>query len=131
MLTQVEFRSQKFPAYDGEEDAINSGIWGKRLTEYLARELALYGIMSDTMVVEDWGYYLPLQIEGMRLALCCGHQDGDADQFVVFTDPSQPIVKKFFRTRDATPQFTQVLDALRNILDTDPEIRDIVWSKTQ
>lgn len=131
MLTQVEFRSQKFPAYAGEEDAINPGIWGKRLTEYLARELALYGIKSDTMVVEDWGYYLPLQIEGMRLALCCGHQDGDADQFVVFTDPSQPIVKKFFRTLDATSQFTQVLDALRNILDADPEIRDIVWSKTQ
>ena len=33
MKTQVEFRSAKFPPYEGEEEEINPGLWGRRLTE--------------------------------------------------------------------------------------------------
>ncbi|MEP4077939.1 hypothetical protein [Haloferula sp.] len=127
MKTQVEFRSSKFPPYDGEEDEINPGLWGKRLTEYLARELAKHGIETDEMAVEDWGCYLPIRNDGYRLALCCGHQDGDDDQFLVFTEPSTPRVKKLFRTIDATFQLNRVLDALRTTLKADSEIRDVVW----
>jgi len=38
MKTQVEFRSSRFPPYDGEEEQINPGLWGKRLAEYLGAE---------------------------------------------------------------------------------------------
>jgi hypothetical protein len=127
MKTQVEFRSSKFPPYEGEEDEINPGLWGKRLTEYLASELAKKGIDTDEMTVEDWGCYLPVRNEGFALALCCGHQYGDDDQFLVFTEPSTPKVKKLFRTIDAEPQLTRVLDALRKILESDTDIREIVW----
>lgn len=41
--TQVEFRSSKFPPYDGEEEQINPGLWGKRLAEYLAQHLSEKG----------------------------------------------------------------------------------------
>ncbi len=131
MHTQVEFRSSKFPAYEGEEEEINPGLWGKRLTEYLAQKLAERGIETEEYAVEDWGCYLPVKNEGFRLALCCGHQNGDDDQFLVFTDPSTPRVKKFFRTIDATAQLTRLLDAVREILASDPDIRDIVWCDPQ
>jgi hypothetical protein len=131
MKTQVEFRSLKFPPYDGEEEEINPGLWGKRLTEYLASELAKRGIETEEMAIEDWGCYLPIRNDGFRLALCCGHQDGDDDQFLVFTDPSRPKVKKWFRTIDATPHLTRLLEALHDILDADPEIRDIAWCEPQ
>lgn len=127
MHTHVEFRSSKFPAYEGEEEEINPGLWGKRLTEYLVDKLAARGIETDVYVAEDWGYYLPVRTGGPRLALCCGHQNGDDDQFLVFTNPPNPIVKKLFRTIDATPQFTRVLDALKEVLAADPDITDIVW----
>jgi hypothetical protein len=52
MKTQVEFRSSKFPPYDGEQEEINPDLW-KRLTEYLARKLAERGIDSGEMIVED------------------------------------------------------------------------------
>jgi len=39
MKTQVEFRSESFPPYEGEEDEINPGLWGKRLAEYLQQKL--------------------------------------------------------------------------------------------
>lgn len=132
MKTQVEFRSAKFPPYEGEEGQINPGLWGKRLTEYLAQKLAERGIETEEIIMEDWGCYLPVRNERFRLGLCCGHQlEEPDDQFLCFTDPATPKVRKFFRTIDATPQLTRLLDALRQILEADPEIREIVWCEPQ
>ena len=131
MKTQVEFRSSKFPPYEGEEAQINPGLWGKRLAEYLAQKLAEKGIATEEMVAEDWGWYVPVRNEEFRLALCCGHQNGDDDEFVCFTDPSIPIVKKLFKKIDATAQLTRLTEALQHILASDPEIRDIVWTESR
>ena len=131
MKTQVEFRSSKFPPYEGEGEEINPGLWGKRLTEYLAAKLTERGIQTEEMAIEDWGCYLPIRNDGFRLALCCGHQHGADDQFLVFTDPSTPKVKKLFRSIDATPQLARVLEALRQILDSDSDIREVVWCEPQ
>ena len=129
MKTQVQFRSSKFPPYEGEEEQINPGLWGKRLAEYLVAKLAEKGIVTDEIIAEDWGWYVPVRNEGFPLALCCGHQDGDNDEFLCFTDPSRPIVKKLFRKIDATPQLTRLTQALEQILAADPDIRDIVWTE--
>lgn len=129
MKTQVEFRSSKFPPYEGEQENINPGLWGKRLAEYLVQKLAERGIQTEKMIAEDWGWYIPMHIDGFRLALCCGHQNGDDDQFLCFTDPSIPAVRKFLRKIDATPQFTRLMEALQQILASDPEIKEIVWSE--
>ena len=129
MKTQVEFRSSKFPAYEGEEKQINPGLWGKRLAEYLVVKLAEKGIATDEIIAEDWGWYVPVRNDGFRLALCCGHQNGDNDEFLCFTDPSTPVVKKFFRKIDATAQLSRLTEALTEILASDPDIRDIVWTQ--
>ena len=129
--TQVEFRSEKFPPYESEEEQINPGLWGKRLAEYLVQKLAERGIETDEMIAEDWGWYVPVQNEGFRLAICCGHQDGDDDEFFCFTDSSTPVVKKFFRKIDATAQLTRVTDALQQILSSDPDIKDVVWTEAR
>ena len=128
MKTQVEFRSSRFPPYEGEEEQINSGIWGKRLAEYLVQKLAERGIETEPIVAEDWGWYIPIRNDGFRLGLCCGHQNGDDDQFLCFTDPNTPIVKKFLKKIDATPQLTRLTGVLQEILDSDPDIREIVWT---
>jgi hypothetical protein len=127
MKTQVEFRSRKFPPYEGEEELINPGLWGKRLAEYLVQKLSDRGIKTHEIIAEDWGWYIPLQNEGFRLAVCCGHQNGDDDEFLCFTDPSTPVVKKLFRRIDATSQLTRLTEALQQILSSDPEITNVVW----
>ena len=127
MKTQVEFRSAKFPAYEGEEEQINPGLWGKRLAEYLVEKLAQKSIGTEGIIAEDWGYYIPVKNEGFRLGVCCGHQNGDDDEFLCFTDPSAPVIRKLFRKIDATPQLTRLRDALEQILSSDPEIREVRW----
>jgi hypothetical protein len=129
MKTQVEFRSSKFPPYEGEEEQINPGLWGKRLAEYLVQKLAERGIATEEIIAEDWGWYVPVSNDGFRLALCCGHQYGDDDEFLCFTDPSTPLVKKLFRKIDATAQLTRLTEALQQILSSDPDIRDVVWTE--
>src|SRR5438874_11589792 len=46
MKTQVEFRSSKFPPYEGEQEQINPGLWGKRLAEYFVRKLSGKGVQD-------------------------------------------------------------------------------------
>ena len=48
--TPVEFRSSKFPPYEGEEELINPGHWGKRLAEYLVQKLSEKGILTVNAV---------------------------------------------------------------------------------
>src|SRR6476646_1077610 len=127
MKTQVEFRSSKFPPYEGEQEQINPGLWGKRLAEYFVRKLSEKGIKTEEIIAEDWGWYIPVQNEGFRLAVCCGHQYGDDDHFLCFTEPSSPIVKKLFKTIDAVTHLTQLTEALQQILSSDPDMRDVAW----
>jgi hypothetical protein len=131
MKTHVTFRSTKFPPYEGEEEQINPGLWGKRLAEYLVQKLAAMGIQTEEIIAEDWGWYIPITNEGFPLAICCGHQNGDDDEFLCFTEPSTPIIKKLFKKIDATAQLRQLVGALENILSSDPEIKDVTWTEPQ
>ena len=128
MKTQVEFRSAKFPPYEGEEEQINPGLWGKRLAEYLSAKLTEKGITTGELIAEDWGWYIPIENKEFRLGLCCGHQNGEDDEFLCFTDPDRPVIKKLFRKIDATAPLTRLTEALRAILSADPDIREIVWT---
>ena len=127
MKTFVEFRSDKFPPYDGEEELINPGLWGKRLAEYLVERLPAQGVAPADIIPEDWGWYIPINDERRTLGICCGHQSGDEDEFLCFTDPQAPIVKKLFKTIDVSAELTRLTDALRQILANDPDIVDVVW----
>jgi hypothetical protein len=125
--TFVEFRSNKFPTYEGEQEKINPGLWGKRLAEYLVRKLPAHGLAGGEIILEDWGCYVPVEVDGAKLALCCGHQYGDDDEFLVFTDPQQPIVRKLFKKVDLTEPLTRLVNAVNEILTADPDIRAINW----
>lgn len=130
MKTQVTFQSAKFPADPDEEDLINPGLWGRKLARYLVQKLAAEGIATGEPVAEDWGWMIPVHDEGPHpVALCCGHQHGDDDEFLCFTEPATPVVRKLFRKVDVTPQLARLTAALQKILAADPEITGVVWSE--
>ena len=127
MKTRVEFRSHQFPPYEGEEAQINPGLWGKRLAEYFAHRLPEHGIKVGAPIAEDWGWYLPVVIADKNLAVCCGHQDGEDNQFLCFTDPAVPMVRKLFKTIDYTESLAQLVAALDAILSHDSGVHDVTW----
>ena len=128
MKTQVEFKSDKFPPYEGEEEEINPGLWGKRLAEYLQVKLPLHGINVTCIGPEDWGWMVELANEEFPLWIGCGHQDGTNNEFLCFIEPSKPVVRKGFKNIDTTAQVSRVSDGLAKILESDSAIRDINWS---
>ena len=128
MKTEVTFRSDKFPPYEGEEEEINPGLWGKRLAEYLVAKLAETGVETEDPIPEDWGWYIGIRNERVRLALCCGHQNGDDDEFLCFTDPATPVIRKLFKKIDVSHELGRLVSALEKILLSDPDIRHVEWS---
>lgn len=51
MRTRVEFRSSKLPPYEGEEEQINPGLWGRRLAGWLKVKLGGLGIQATEIVM--------------------------------------------------------------------------------
>jgi hypothetical protein len=124
--TFAEFRSSKFPPY-GEDELMNPDLWGKRLAEYFVATLPVHGLVAGEPIAEDWGWYVPIKVNGAALALCCGHQYGDDDEFLVFTDPPEPVTRKLFKQVDVTAELTHLVQAVDAILSTDPAIQDLSW----
>lgn len=127
MKTHVEFRSNLFPPYDGEEEEINPGLWGKRLAEFIQMELIKLGFKVTGLIPEDWGWMVELENDEFPLWVGCGHQNGDDDEFLCFIEPSKPFVRKWFKKIDTTSQVEKLSEALAGILEAAPEIRDIRW----
>jgi hypothetical protein len=128
MKTQVQFRSDKFPPYDGEEEEINLGLWGKRLAEYLQENLPLHGLKVTCIGSEDWGWMVELENKEFPLWIGCGHQNGEKNEFLCFIEPSKPVIRKWFKKIDTRVQVSCVANALANIFETDSDIHDIKWS---
>lgn len=128
MQTHVEFRSSKFPAYPGEEDEVNPGLWGKRLAEYLRDRLREHGTEVDEIYSEDWGWAVPIKNEGFPLWVGCGHYQEHDDGYLVFIEPSKPVIRRgLFRKVDTTVAVGRVAQVLDKILSDEPEIREMRW----
>ena len=127
MKTHVEFRSDKFPAYEGEEEQVNPDLWGRRLAEYLKHHLASEGIETGEPFPEDWGWCVPVVNDAFRLWIGCGHLQDHADSYLVFVEPATPTVRRWFRKIDTTERVGAVVAALERVISRDPEIRDVVW----
>lgn len=59
MKTHVEFRSDQFPPYEGEENETNPGVYGKRLAEFLVGGPALDRVLASNPAIRDkrwWTY---------------------------------------------------------------------------
>lgn len=127
MKTHLEFKSNKFPPYNGEEKQINPGLWGKRLAEYIEQNLKAQGFEIGKMNAEDWGWCLPIQNDDFSLWIGCGHQYGGDDEFLCFIQPDKPIIRKWFKKIVTTEKVGRVADALERIFLSDHDVRDFRW----
>jgi hypothetical protein len=127
MKTRVEFRSSKFPPYEGEQEEINPGLWGRRLAEYLKEKLIGLGIETKDVITEDWGCLLPVKNESFDLSIACGHQYGDDDLFLCFIKSGKPVIRKLFKQINTGQEVGRLAEVLEKIFASDPDIRELRW----
>jgi hypothetical protein len=102
LLTHVEFRSNSFPALEGEEELINPDLWGKQLADFLSDGLRTEGFETTEPIAEDWGWRLNVINDTFALWIGCGHYQEYVDGYLCFIEPHEPFVWKPFR-RVGTP----------------------------
>jgi len=107
METHVEFRSDKFPPFEGEEKLVNPDLWGKRLADFLREGLRKQGFETDEPIAEDWGWVVPVVNKSFRLWIGCGHYQEYEDGFLCFIEPHKPFVWRFFKRVNARERVTR------------------------
>ena len=132
MKTHVEFRSDSFPPYPGEEEEINPGCWGKRLAEFVHHGLKREGIDVIEPASEDWGWMVEIRNAEFPLWIGCGNLDAEPEGFLCFIEPSTPFVRKFlFKKIPTETEVLRVYEALDRILSNEPSIKDVRWSSRE
>ena len=67
----IEVDAPHLCVMENESDELcNDGIYGKAMAEYLQAELKKSGYILSWVVCEDWGWYVPAEIDGFRLGIC-------------------------------------------------------------
>jgi hypothetical protein len=125
MLTHVEFRSDRFPAFEWEKEEVNPTVWGKRLADFLHQGLVTRGFEMNKPFAEDWGWCLRVLHKPFPLWMGCANY-GD-DGFLCFIVPQKPRIWRFFRRIDTQNEVLALRDAVDGILVEDQGIREKRW----
>ncbi len=127
MKTNIEFKSELFSAYDGEEDEINPGRYGKRLAEYIHKEIQNFGVDVNDIYSEDWGWVVPVKHDEFSVWIGCGNYEEYENGFFVFVEPSKPVIRKWFRKIDTTGVVSKVKESIEKVLKANDGIVDVCW----
>jgi hypothetical protein len=127
MKTYVEFRSDRFPAYEGEEEQTNPGSWGKRLAEFLRDGLKEGGFHPAEPVAEDWGWIVPVSKDPCNIWIGCGRYQEYPDSYLCFIEPHTPVVRKFFKKIDVCKHIESIQKILDKILTEESGIKVKKW----
>ncbi len=130
MRTHVEFRSEIFPSYNDAVEGPNweTGVFGKRLADYLVAKLPAHGIRVRTHFAEDWGWCIEIEHEGgFAHFIGCGAYQEFENGYLCFIEPDKPVIRKWFKKFDVSAQIKTAADALDAILASDPAITAVRW----
>jgi hypothetical protein len=127
MRTNLEFRSDAFPACAGEEEEVNPGRHGKRLVQFLAAELPRHGFNITGVFPEDWGWRLDLQNDAFPLWVGCGNYEEYENGFLCFIEPSKPVVRQWLKSIQTSETVERLATALEQVLQQSDKAQDLRW----
>ena len=106
---------------------MNPGRYGLRLAEYLQEQLPTRGVQTGEPGAEDWGYLLPIVNERFPIDLAIGNYEEYEDGFLCFLKPSEPRIRRWFRSIDTTADLERVAEAINQVLTGEPGIYGVRW----
>jgi hypothetical protein len=132
LKTQVFFSSKRFALPPDESDAeadrepdAESNRWNHELANFFADGLRAKGFSVTDPFDNEHGHGMEIANDTFRVYLGCGPYGND-DSFTAFLTPSEPTVRKWFRTYPTGPVLKPILAALDAVL-ADPSITGVRW----
>jgi hypothetical protein len=126
METNVEFDSDLFRPFLHEDAQMNPCVYGAELAFWLSQQLAQRGVMTSYPLGEDWGWFIEyITGDGNEYWLCCQNREDAPDKWWCRL---QPLGRGIFGRNKAPVEGARVLmDALRDVLAAEPEIKNVRW----
>lgn len=123
--TYVDFKSHKFKPFLPDNCQVNPGCYGAELAYWLAQRLAEKGVNTSYPNFEDWGWFIEYGTEsGDEYWFCCGNEMGSLDKWRCFLDPKK---KGLFGKKPEVENARPLLNAVREILESEENISDVHW----
>lgn len=127
MRTHLAFRSRRFIEPDGQGNRFNPDIRGGLLAAFLSDEFRARGY-AGTVIEEDWGWMVELASTPFDLWLGCASSDGQGDDaWLVFIEPSKPVIRRMFRKIDTQAEVGRIADLLESLILGPGEATVIDW----
>lgn len=125
----VDCRSDHFPLTKTELEKWDGQIGGELLAKYLSEQFTNYQLAVSGVHDEDWGYYISFSDEDYEnIFIGCNRYEQDDNLFLIFINPSKPIIKKgFFKSVDISKQLNHVSEILEKILSDKAIFFNVRW----
>ena len=147
MNTRVQFKSTAFPKYENENnETVNPHRWGKRLAEFVRDNLPRYGVVTENIICEDWGWLVNMKNDGSPVWIGCGVVDDNSDsgnrselqinldgddmamtEFCLFVTAEVSLFTRLFKRVDTNPVLSDVVAALEKMVADQGEFHDAEW----
>ena len=115
LLDLGELRSEKFTPFLPEDSQVNPGIYGAELAYWLAKKLAIRGVVTSYPEYEDWGWYLNYATsDGGEFAIHCANIDGVANRWLLSL--RRYSGKLFGRGKPSFERATILVNAIHEVL---------------
>jgi len=117
------FESTAFPPVAGEDEETNPGIFGRRLSEWLAGQLRGAGYEVKRLVAEDFGRLIEVAQPGCRLYVAVSSTDETATEWQVFAFSEFGFLAKFRGAPTGSEAVPKLMAALKVILTASSQIQ--------
>lgn len=112
-MWRIEFFSDRFAPYLPEEAQQNPGAYGYELADWLARQLAMRGLITSYPTGEDWGWFIEYSDGQTEVMIGCNSEASEGDGYAgkaiawrVFVREPKSLRQRFKRA----PQSTKVAE---------------------
>jgi hypothetical protein len=127
MDTTVEFESSLFSPFLPDDCQVNPGRYGAELAFWLSKKLAEAQIFTSYPNFEDWGWFIEyINESGEEFWLCCANVDGSNTKWMCRFEAKGKGV--FGRKKPLIEKARQLVDAVKSILHSEPEIKNVNWN---
>lgn len=130
MEISVAFDSELFKPFLPEDSQVNPQVYGAELAFWLAKQLAVKGVVTSYPNYEDWGWFIEYITDSNdEYWLCCGNREGADNQWLCYLNPKAKGL--FGRYKARVENAKPLLDALRAVLDETQDITNIIWGEDE